>query len=115
MTFIQAQKLFFHASNTLSRAKREFLVLLISLAVHEHIGHQVEVAAHGGLVDGEGARQFGGVPNLAVVVGDPVPKTPGGDGGDGHAQLRHVPFQRGLEELPPPRQLVGLGARCKGQ
>jgi len=71
---------------------------------HEHAGHQVEVTANRGLVDGEGARQFGGIPNLAVAMGEHIPETPERNGGNGHAKLRQVPFQKSLDKLPPPHE-----------
>ena len=82
---------------------------------HEHAGHQVEVAAHGGFVDRQRAGQFGGVPHLAVIVRDHVPEAAQRQGGNGHAQLRQVAFEKRLEKLPPPRERIRFGARGEGQ
>ena len=73
-------------------------------AYHEDARHEVEVAPHSGLVHGEGAGQFGGVPRLAMIVGDHAPEPPERDGRNRDTQLRHVSFEERLDELLPPGQ-----------
>jgi len=45
-----------------------------------------------------------------VIVSDHVPESPEGDGRNRYPKLRHVPFQKGLEELTPPSERIELGA-----
>ena len=79
---------------------------------HERAGEQVAVVVHRAGAHVHGARQFGGVPELAVPVGEHAPEPAEGLRGDLRAQTRNVPLEEGPgERLHPARP--GRVGRCE--
>ena len=69
---------------------------------------QVEVMPDRLVSHPEGSCELGGVPHLAVVVGQHRPETGERGTGHAHAQLRKVPLDEGADELTPPVQASGV-------
>lgn len=78
------------------------------LADHERVGEQIEIAARGGLAFAEGAGGLGGVPDLAVVVGQHGPEAGQRGGRNAYPPLWQVALEQGADEASPPARAAGL-------
>ena len=63
------------------------------------------------LAESQRAREIGGVPEVGVNVRQHAPKSVKLGGGDAHAELGKVTFQKGLHELVAPADAIRLAAR----
>ena len=70
----------------------------------------VEITPHGRMPDAKGAGQFGAVPYLTVIVGQHGPEALQGDRRHANTKLGQVSFQKGADEILPPRLAFGRGA-----
>ena len=81
------------------------------LPYHEHTVNRSRYA-HCGFVDGHCAGQFGGVPNLAVIVRQHVPKAAQCHRRNVNAQLRQIAVKESLRKGAAMRT-IGSGSPCR--
>ena len=80
----------------------------LQLPHQKHRCQRVQVTACGGLCRPNGARKFGGVPNLSVKMRDHSPEPAQCFGRYGNAELRQVALQQGPQKILPPALALHL-------
>ena len=88
------------------------LVPWLQLTDHQQSGKNVQIAPHCRLGDTHRPRGLCSIPNLTVVVSEHGPEAKERRSRDPDAQLRHVPFQEGSNELLSPLGAI-LGRSCQ--
>lgn len=80
----------------------------LKLANHEGPGQDVEVGADRLVAEPHGTAEFGGVPALAVEMGDHGPEATHRDRGNRDSELWNITLEKGADEALPPGRAVGI-------
>ncbi len=90
-------------------ALADVLVPRLKLPDHKGSRENVEIGPHRFVREIEGTAKFGGIPCLAVVMGEHRPETTHGRRRNRDAELWDISGQEGLNEVVAPRQTVFIG------
>ena len=80
---------------------------------HEGVGEQFDVLFHGRMADADGGAESRRIEHLPAAVSAELPYAPQSRGWNRNAELGHVPFEKGTDEVLPPLEAGVVAGRQK--
>src|SRR5262245_16138315 len=80
----------------------------LQLPQDQRMSEDIEIISDSGIGDAKGPCEFGGVPDLAVVMSQHGPEASQGDSIDGNSQLRYISFEERADESAQPFRTLSI-------